>query len=95
MTLTKSGRLRDEERCAVVYNGKVRMVGCSDKNDDSDRKWDFLENGSIVHKKSGLCLDAEGLKHDENVKVKMCDLVSYSQKWIFENLCLYEQNIHI
>jgi polypeptide N-acetylgalactosaminyltransferase len=48
----------------------------------------YLQNGTIIHHPSELCLDVEGLKNNDQIKLKKCQPNKPSQQWLFEHYAI-------
>lgn len=88
-SLTKSGQLRREMTCAVVYpsnkkdgekSGSVLMPACTGPLDNE--KWTFKDN-LLEHSETGLCLDVDGIVSGKDIVARPCDKEKGTQKWEF------------
>lgn len=87
LSLSKKGELRRDDICARVEfvdlyrrKGKIVMEKC-DEHPHRDQLWTHVKHGPIVHKQSGLCIEAEAFDH-EQVFVVQCS-GNARQKWSF------------
>lgn len=83
-TLTKSGELRRETTCAVVWSGKVHMTVCLGS---SDQKWHHSTDGTLVNDKTGQCLDMTNIEVSKQMVVNPCDSSLPGQIWKFQQEC--------
>ncbi|XP_037945302.1 polypeptide N-acetylgalactosaminyltransferase 1 [Teleopsis dalmanni] len=86
-SFTKSNVLRNELSCATVQHSDspphlVVMVVCKD-DDDLHERWRY-ENKQFIHTKTGMCLDAFGLKNLDHLQVAPCNNASETQRWRIE-----------
>ncbi|XP_031780011.1 polypeptide N-acetylgalactosaminyltransferase 1-like [Nasonia vitripennis] len=87
-SLSKVGELRREDTCATVVEDehskdifKVSMKACDEI--ENDREWMLTEDGKILHLRTGLCLDATGIRTKEDVLAAACS-DSPDQFWQFD-----------
>jgi hypothetical protein len=52
--------------------------------DEFPHKWKHTQGGTIMHVKTGLCIDATDVKNGQNTKMETCDESKPGQKWEFE-----------
>ncbi|CAF0774469.1 unnamed protein product [Adineta steineri] len=84
LTLTKDNQLRREDGCSITSDStSIVLTNC----DYSDHKqtWTHVNNGTLVHHPSNLCLDVEGLANNDQVKLKKCEPNKLSQQWLFRH----------
>ncbi|KAF4525650.1 hypothetical protein B566_EDAN001250 [Ephemera danica] len=88
-SLSKAGELRREFNCVQVDSKdpntieKAYLHECNGFN-NSNQQWELTEKGQLRHKRSGKCLDVEGVKSEEDVKVAPCS-DSVFQVWSFDH----------
>ncbi|BFZ01203.1 hypothetical protein BsWGS_04242 [Bradybaena similaris] len=84
-SLTTDNLLRISLQCVVVPDAKegaaVKIEGCITGTRD---KWSYLQDHSIVHQMSNLCLDVSV----EGPQLSKCQPSSKSQKWTFKPIYL-------
>ncbi|CAG5126565.1 unnamed protein product, partial [Candidula unifasciata] len=80
-SLTTDKLLRTSLQCVVVPDPKegaaVKLQDCIIGTRD---KWDYLQDRTIVHQKSNLCLEA----NTQGPQLSKCNSSSKSQKWTFK-----------
>ncbi|XP_046350020.1 probable N-acetylgalactosaminyltransferase 9 [Haliotis rufescens] len=86
LSISMKDELRREEGCLLssgVAGQAVRLTGCT--GNPETLKWKHnKKDGTIIHVKSGMCLDKAKLKNDDAVIVNACN-GDDSQKWTFEH----------
>lgn len=87
LSLSKKGELRRDDVCARVefvdsyrQKGKIVMEKC-EEHPHRDQLWTHVKHGPIIHKQSGLCVEAEAYDL-EQVFVVQCS-EGARQKWSF------------
>lgn len=82
-SLSYTNELRREESCALVQGNEGRLGHCSG---GAEQKWTHTkESKTIVHTKTGLCLDVTGVKNGETAKLNECAPNTPGQIWEFKN----------
>ncbi len=100
LSLSKKDQLRREDVCAVTMDStSVVLASCNfadQKQTWTHEKVKYiqqyfqinfvlsLQNGSIIHFPSKLCLDVEGLSNNDQIKLKTCEANKPSQQWRFQ-----------
>nr|CAD7463380.1 unnamed protein product [Timema tahoe] len=91
-SLSNSGELRREYVCAEIQGAPeegqpfpVTMYPCHGQG--GNQEWTLTDSGQVRNTKSGLCLDAEGLKSDDSAVVAKCSDDTPTQEWVWENYC--------
>lgn len=83
-SLSHTNELRREDVCCVGQSegSPVKLVPCTGS---SEQKWTHSkEEKTIVHSKTGLCLDVTGVKNGEVPKLQKCDSNTPGQIWEFK-----------
>ncbi|UYV78959.1 N-acetylgalactosaminyltransferase, partial [Cordylochernes scorpioides] len=84
-SLMKTGQLRREETCLEAHrdpNLPVQLTKCVD--DKPEQLFSHSKGGPIVHKPTGLCLEAIKKKPYDSVHANHCN-GGFAQVWWFEN----------
>ncbi|KAI6220091.1 Ricin B-type lectin domain-containing protein [Aphelenchoides fujianensis] len=85
LSLANDGRLRREVTCATV-NADTKHVVMPDCSHQTD-KWTYDKETKLLrHERTGLCLDVDGVKGGDDVRVNSCDTQKNTQKWTFEKM---------
>lgn len=82
-SLSLKNQLRREEGCLEIYKiGDKPMLYSCDSHKSNQQWIYFKSNGTLVHIKTGACLDST--KNGQHVSTKKCSK-SDAQKWAFEH----------
>ncbi|XP_066599773.1 polypeptide N-acetylgalactosaminyltransferase 1-like [Prorops nasuta] len=85
-SLSNIGELRREETCARVISTKTDKyahIQMSDCHAEQEGKEWILKNDKLINVETGLCLDATGLKSEQDLYVSMCSDAP-DQIWLFD-----------
>ncbi|CAF1256559.1 unnamed protein product [Adineta steineri] len=84
LSLTKDYQLRREDGCAVTSDSvSIILTNCN--HSDHNQTWTHVNNGTLVHHPSNLCLDIGGLSSNDQIKLKKCEPNKLSQQWLFRH----------
>ncbi|XP_078277953.1 polypeptide N-acetylgalactosaminyltransferase 9-like isoform X1 [Rhinoraja longicauda] len=81
-----STRFLPDTKC-VVDDGKgrsPRLRKCEDVDRPGQRLWDFTQNGPIINRDTGRCLEVEMVK-DANFDLRLSLQTCSGQKWLIRN----------
>ncbi|CAN7996300.1 unnamed protein product [Ixodes hexagonus] len=92
VSYTWKGELRKEDSCAQVGDAetydsgtrrKVLMAPCGEDGADAGQVWDHSAGGTIVHRRTGLCLESATSEQDA-AYVRTCTK-GHNQVWWFQH----------
>ncbi|XP_041356927.1 polypeptide N-acetylgalactosaminyltransferase 13-like [Gigantopelta aegis] len=76
--ITKTGQIRQEPTFLCVVRGDIRKQGSECVTRNNQPVWKYMQDGSLLHYESGMCLKAN---KDKTLTVAKCDN-SVEQRWI-------------
>ncbi|XP_042298079.1 polypeptide N-acetylgalactosaminyltransferase 9 isoform X2 [Sceloporus undulatus] len=82
-----------DSKC-LIDDGKRRtpiLKKCEDTQKPAQRLWDFTQNGPIISRDTGRCLEVE-MSKDANFGLRLVVQRCSGQKWVIRNWIKYDQH---